>query len=156
MILIDGHNLIAKIPGWSLQMADKEDRLIELLQDYARVKRKTIEVYFDGAPAGFANSRNFGRVKAHFIRKEITVDHVIIERVRSMGRRASQVRVVSSDREVQRGVRAYAADFVSSEDFCKEIFNMNTGKETVEKPDPNRQSAQEIAEFEEMFRRKKK
>ncbi len=156
MILIDGHNLIAKIPGWSLQMADKEDRLIELLQEFARVNRKTIEVYFDGAPAGYPASKNYGRVKAHFIRKGILVDHVIIDRIRKIGKQANQVRIVSSDREVQMGVHHYSANYISSEDFSKEIFSKMAGEKTIEKPDPSRQSAEELAEYEELFRKKKK
>ena len=47
--LIDGHNLIPKIPGLSLEMLDDEDRLIELLQEFARVRRQRIEVFFDQA-----------------------------------------------------------------------------------------------------------
>ena len=38
--LIDGHNLIPKIPGMSLRMEDDEQELIQLLQDFSRYKRK--------------------------------------------------------------------------------------------------------------------
>ena len=52
MLVIDGHNLVPKIPGLSLHEVDDEERLLALLQAYARAKRKKIEVFFDGAPPG--------------------------------------------------------------------------------------------------------
>ena len=78
MILIDGHNLIPKIRGLSLSDENDEEKLIQILQDYCRIKRKTVEVYFDGAPMDHAGTRNFGNVKAHFIRKGTTADDMII------------------------------------------------------------------------------
>ena len=48
MIIVDGHNLIPKIKGLSLKMLDDESELIQILQEYARLTRKKIEVYFDG------------------------------------------------------------------------------------------------------------
>jgi hypothetical protein len=51
--IIDGHNLIAKIPGLDLSMLDDEQRLIELLNRYGQHSRGRIEVYqeiMDGAP----------------------------------------------------------------------------------------------------------
>ena len=50
--LIDGHNLIAKIPGLSLSMPDDEERLVELLNRFGQHSRGKLEVFFDGAPPG--------------------------------------------------------------------------------------------------------
>ncbi|MBL0344247.1 hypothetical protein [Candidatus Villigracilis affinis] len=47
--LIDGHNLIPKV-GLRLDSPNDELELARLLQDFARIKRQPVEVYFDGAP----------------------------------------------------------------------------------------------------------
>ena len=53
--IIDGHNLIAKLPGLDLSMPDDEQRLIEVLMRFGRAGSHRIEVYFDAAPAGQGN-----------------------------------------------------------------------------------------------------
>ncbi|OJX44769.1 MAG: hypothetical protein BGO78_07110 [Chloroflexi bacterium 44-23] len=156
MYLIDGHNLIPKIYGMSLAMDDKENQLIELLQEFARLKRKKVEVYFDNAPPGYANTRKFGSITAHFIRQGLTADNAIIDRVRKMGKQASQVIVVSSDHAIQNEVRACSATAKSSEEFFREMQAMHNQPGQSVKPDPERQSAAEIAEFERLFLQKKK
>ena len=75
--LIDGHNLIPKIAGLSLSAIDDEQELINRLQAYCRRERKTVEVFFDQAPPGFAGTRAYGAVKAHFVRKGRTADEAI-------------------------------------------------------------------------------
>ncbi|MBP1702274.1 MAG: hypothetical protein H6Q38_1381, partial [Chloroflexi bacterium] len=40
--IVDGHNLIPKIPGLSLRAIDDEMQLIELLQEFCRVQRKAL------------------------------------------------------------------------------------------------------------------
>jgi uncharacterized protein len=120
--LIDGHNLIPKIPGFSLKSLDDEQELIAVLQEYCRIRRKTVEVYFDRAPAGMAGTRAYGTVKAHFVRKGVTADNAIIARVRQLGRTATNWVVVSSDRRVQIEVKSLGAQVVSSEEFSQEVI----------------------------------
>ena len=48
--LIDGHNLIPKL-GLRLDSVDDEMELVAILQEFARLERSQIEVYFDGAPS---------------------------------------------------------------------------------------------------------
>ena len=68
--LIDGHNLIGKIPWIDLSSSDDEDELIKLLQEFARIRRKKIEVFFDQAPPGYSGRRNLGNLKAVFVPRE--------------------------------------------------------------------------------------
>ena len=76
--LIDGHNLIPKI-GLRLDSVDDEMDLIAVLQEFARLKRQQVEVYFDGAPTPQAGTRSLGTVRAHFIRLGQTADNAIRE-----------------------------------------------------------------------------
>lgn len=116
--LIDGHNLIPKL-GLRLEDFDDELELIRLLQDFARIRRQPIEVYFDGAPAGQAGERKFGAVKAHFVRRGRTADSAIRLRLEVLGGSAKNWVVVSSDHEVQNAARTNRARVTASEEFVK-------------------------------------
>ena len=119
--IIDGHNLIAKIPGLDLSMLDDEQRLIELLSRYGQLSRHRIEVYFDGAPVGQAGARNFGRVRAHFVPQSQTADDAIRKRLARLGRSARNWVVVSSDRSVQAAAREAHAGVMNAEDFASHL-----------------------------------
>src|SRR5512137_1181649 len=95
--LVDGHNLIPKIPGLNLQALDDEEQLIQLLQEYCRRERKQVEVFFDNAPPGGVRARTFGLVTARFVRQGSTADQAIRERLVRLGRLARNWTVVSSD-----------------------------------------------------------
>jgi uncharacterized protein len=124
MYIIDGHNLIPKIPGWSLRAIDDEVQLIDLLQVYARVRRRRqIEVYFDGAPPGQSGGRAYGTIRANFVPAGLSADEVIRRRLAELGRRARNATVVSSDRQVQANARAAQAKVMSSEEFAKELLS---------------------------------
>jgi uncharacterized protein len=117
--LIDGHNLIPKIPGLNLQALDDEEQLIKLLQEYCRRTRKQVEVFFDNAPPGGVRARNFGLVIAKFVRQGSTADQAIRERLTKLGRMARNWTVVSSDLAVQSAARAAQARPMPSEAFAR-------------------------------------
>lgn len=119
--LIDGHNLIGKIPWIDLSASDDEDQLIKLLQEFSRIRRKKIEVFFDQAPPGFSGKRNLGNLKAVFVARGNTADEAIHVRLRSLGKSAPNWTVVSSDHQVQRFAREYRAAVLPSEAFVNEL-----------------------------------
>ncbi|MBC8508991.1 MAG: NYN domain-containing protein [Chloroflexi bacterium] len=123
--LIDGHNLIPKIPGLSLRSIDDEVQLIQRLQVFHQQTGKKIEVYFDNAPPGHSRTQRFGTVTAHFIRHGSTADAAIQARLDKLGRGASTWTVVSSDRQVQAAARAVHARVIKSEDFAAELAAQN-------------------------------
>lgn len=116
--LIDGHNLIPKL-GLRLDEPNDELELVRLLQDFARIRRQQVEVYFDGAPAGQAGMRKFGSIKAHFVRRGQTADAAIRKRLEGMDKSAKYWVVVSSDHEVQGSARTHHARVLASEEFVK-------------------------------------
>jgi len=115
--LVDGHNLIPKV-GLRLETVDDEQELIGMLQAYARKARKGIEVFFDGAPAGSAGSRPYGRVTAHFVSERSTADAAIERRLKALKGDARNWTVVSSDARVLAAARASQAGFQTSEEFA--------------------------------------
>lgn len=147
--LIDGHNLIPKL-GLRLDALDDELELARILQNFARIKRQKIEVYFDGAPPASARTGKVGTVTTHFISRGSSADSAIRARLNNMGKSAKNWTVVSSDREVQSAAKVNDAKFVSSEEFVKllkEILSAGTKKNRAEKT----VSAKEVEEWLKIF-----
>lgn len=134
--LVDGHNLIPKL-GLRLDAPDDEMELVARLQEFCRLHRKRVEVYFDGAPPGQAGTRDLGAVKATFVRAGTTADAAIARRLKSLGAAARNWTVVSSDRQVQAEARAAYAEALSSEAFARLLQQIPRGeatRSTVERP----------------------
>jgi predicted RNA-binding protein with PIN domain len=152
--LIDGHNLIPKL-GLRLDSPDDEMELVVFLQEFARLKRQQVEVYFDGAPIGHAGTRSLGTVRAHFVRLGQTADNAIRTRLVNMGKSAKNWTVVSSDREVQSAARVNQAQYISSEEFVKalrEARNTPPKGNTADK----KISAQEVEDWLKLFNDKRR
>jgi predicted RNA-binding protein with PIN domain len=152
--LIDGHNLIPKV-GLRLDSPDDEMELVTILQEFARLKRQQVEVYFDGAPVGQAGTRKLGTVKAHFVRLGQTADNAIRARLIKMEKTAKNWTVVSSDREVQSAARLAHAQFITSEEFVKMIKRaINSAPKA--NTDNKKISSQEVDEWLRLFREKER
>lgn len=151
--MIDGHNLIPKL-GLRLDSPDDEMELAAILQEFARLHRREVEVYFDGAPAGHAGTRSLGTVRAHFIPLGQTADAAMRSRLRKMGKTAKNWTVVSSDHEIQNTARAVHAEIISSEAFVKLLREARSSapKASGEKPLTER----EVEEWLALFRQRKK
>lgn len=118
--LVDGHNLIPKL-GLRLDSPDDEAQLIGILQEFARLSRRDVHVFFDGAPAGQAQTKHFARVSAHFVRLGRTADDAIKAELKRLGHAARNWVVITSDHAVQAEARAAHASVVSSEEFAKQL-----------------------------------
>jgi len=117
--LIDGHNLIPKIPGMDLREVDDETQLIQSLQEFCRLRRKKAVVYFDNAPAGQPRARDYGLVIARFAHLGQSADELIRLHLQRLGGAARNWTVVSSDHQVQAAARAARAQSISSEAFAR-------------------------------------
>jgi len=151
--LIDGHNLIPKL-GLRLDSPDDEMELVAILQEFARLNRREVEVYFDGAPAGHSGTRSLGTVRAHFISLNQTADSAMRARLHKMGKSAKNWTVVSSDHEIQNTARAVHAEFISAEAFVKLL---RQARDSVSKPTQDKKlSENEVEEWLSLFRQGKK
>lgn len=150
LYLIDGHNLIPHIAGLSLRQLDDEMRLLDLLQTFSREHRARIEVFFDGAAPGWAGSKGFGTITAHFVLKGTTADEAIRRRLNQISP-GSGVTVVSSDRQVQAEAKSHRAEVISSREFAG---NFPVQKPVQQKQKKNVQttlSEEEIDEWLQLF-----
>ena len=134
--LIDGHNLIPKVPGLSLSAADDEIQLIKQLQEFCRKSRKQVEVYFDNALPGEARTRKYGAVRAHFVSQGMTADEAISRRLVDLGRGARNWTVVSSDRAVQSSAKHAGAKMMSAKEFSRLLIQYeqepaNSGEDQI-------------------------
>ena len=150
--IVDGHNLIPKIPGLSLQEMDDEQHLLEMLQEFCRRQRKQVEVFFDNAPPGGVRARNLGSVTARFVRQGTTADDAIRKRLGNLGREARNWTVVSSDQAVQAEARAVHARAMPSEAFARLLVQSlddtraDQGETSDAAPDP-----EEVDEWLQLF-----
>ncbi len=146
--IIDGHNLIPKL-GLRLDSMDDEMELTAILQEFARLERRQVEVYFDGAPPPHAGTRSLGAVKAHFVPLGQTADNAIHARLKKMGNAAKNWTVVSSDRQVQADARSFHAEVISSDEFAGMVSRT---RETLPKSTDERKLSQnEVDEWLKVF-----
>ena len=150
--LIDGHNLIPKL-GLRLDTPNDELELIPFLQEFARLKRQQVEVYFDCAPICQAGTRKLGTVQAHFVRQGQSADNAIRLRLKKMEKEAKNWTVVSSYREVQSAARFFHAQFISSEEFVK-MIRLAVNSAPKADLDNKKISPKEVDEWLRIFREK--
>lgn len=153
LYLVDGHNLIPKL-GLHLDSLDDENELIPRLQEYCRLRRARLEVYFDGAPPGQASTRQAGSVIAHFVRQGSSADAAIEARLGLLGKQAKNWTVVSSDRRVQRAARAAHAGVLSSEEFVQQMSKTLAVGSTALKHEATL-APEEVEEWLKFFDRKR-
>ena len=150
--LIDGHNLIPKL-GLRLDSIDDEMELIAILQEFCRLERRQVEVFFDGAPASQSGTRKLGAVTAHFVRLGTTADDAIRNRLKKLGKSARNWTVVSSDRQVQANAHASQADVISSDAFAGLL---KQARNSAPKPNDDRKiSQQEVEEWLKLFEQRR-
>lgn len=152
LVVIDGHNLIPKIPDLSLRSVDDEQQLVDILVKYCAARRHKLEVFFDGALPGYSGARQHGCVLAHYVQTGRTADEAIRMRLEQLGRGARNILVVSSDRQVQAEARSRGARVVSSEEFAAELVALRRTAKPKTEPDPAASAApHELKEFFELF-----
>jgi predicted RNA-binding protein with PIN domain len=119
--LIDGHNLIGRLPGLSLQDPDDEEKLARLLGSYRARTGKAITVVFDpGGAFALPRSRRLSGVEIVFAPHGSSADRVIARRLQKL-RNPGEWLVVTSDRELSETVGRLGARVQSAEAFALDL-----------------------------------
>jgi hypothetical protein len=148
-VLIDGHNLIGRLPDISLADPDDEVRLVARLQSYAGRTGKRVTVVFDrGLPGGRSQTLSRGRVEVIFAPTGRNADRVLMERIRR-ARDPSGLTVVTSDRQVIATARDRGARVVRAEAFVGQL-EPSPAPEDAGKPDATL-SPEQVDEWLELF-----
>jgi predicted RNA-binding protein with PIN domain len=120
-LLIDGHNLIARLPDLHLDDPDDEAQLVERLRRYQARTGKQLTVFFDsGLPGGPARDLSTSQVKVIFAPAGQSADALIVSRVRR-SRDPRGLTVVTSDQNIIAAVEARAARVLRAEAFAAEL-----------------------------------
>lgn len=160
--LIDGHNLIGKMPTIDLADPDDEEKLVVRLQNWALADRKRrIEVIFDSGPfGGIAPHLSGLGVEARFTKLRQTADEVLIDRLRRV-KNPQEVTLVTSDREIIAVARQRRVGHILAEEFVELLAAERAASlATLEKPAAGEDiatdekpdiSEAEVAEWLEVF-----
>lgn len=151
--LIDGHNLIGRMPGMSLADPDDEAELVRRVRLYCRRHRRRATIVFDaGVVGGTSRTLSSPEVEVIFAPAGHSADAVISQRLRK-SRDPRGWLVVSSDREIQRIAREVGARVISSEEF---VAALNSSPQPMEEDRSFALSEGEIQEWLELFQRQNK
>ncbi len=117
-LLIDGHNLIGRLPDLDLADVNDEVELVRRLRVYCHRHRRKATLVFDaGLPGGRDLWLSAPPVEVVFASPGSSADAVVRERIRR-ARDPRGLLVVSSDRSLQRAAQARGARVVPAEEFA--------------------------------------
>jgi predicted RNA-binding protein with PIN domain len=119
--MIDGHNLIGKLPGISLDEMEDEQALIEMLQAFCQGVGKDADVYFDSSGSGHGHTRVHGRVTARYVRSGESADQAIARHLKRLGNEAPNWTVVSSDNHVRNAAKRARARVIGADEFSRQL-----------------------------------
>ena len=150
--LIDGHNLIAKMPDISLDDPDDEVKLVLRLRQWTAGSRKRrVTVIFDGGlPGGAARHLSSRPVKVIFASAGQPADALLINRIQD-ARNPAEFTLVSSDREVQAAAKTRKMPLVLSGTFAARLKPDPSETDTSETPAEPSLDEEEVAEWLELF-----
>jgi predicted RNA-binding protein with PIN domain len=154
--LIDGHNLIARIPGLSLADPDDEAKLVGLLRRWtaADSRRKVVVIFDAGLPAGLDKRLSGGGVKVIFAPNNATADRLLVRRMDEVRDTAAYM-VISSDAAILAAAERRRIPAQRSEQFAAAMIADRTfGREekgSAERPEPPALDANELQEWLKLF-----
>ncbi|MBK8902613.1 MAG: NYN domain-containing protein [Anaerolineaceae bacterium] len=127
--LIDGHNLIAKLPDIDLSDPDDEIQLVLKLRQWtAASTKRVVTVYFDGGmPGGHNVNLSNAQVKVIFVSEGKTADSLLIARINRVPN-PPEYRLVTSDQQI-----ISAADKRKMKHIRSEKFAMRLGRDREER-----------------------
>jgi len=146
-LLIDGHNLIGRLPDIRLDDPDDEAKLVARLRTYSARTGKRMTVVFDhGLPGGHSRGLSGGGVKVVFAAADRSADGILRERMRR-ARDPRGLTVVTSDREVQAAAEARGVRVVRSDEFAAQL----SAPQTAPAEKDVRLSTEEVEEWLKVF-----
>ncbi|MFP4323474.1 MAG: NYN domain-containing protein [Anaerolineales bacterium] len=152
--LIDGHNLIAKLPDIDLADPDDEAKLVLKLRGFVARTGKRVTVVFDGGiPGGFAPHLSSSQVTVKFASAErMNADEVLLSLMRKI-KNVDVYTLVSSDSEIIDAARGYGIAVLRAEGFIEKLQKVGTPSAKIipEKDEKVRLSPREVDEWLAIF-----
>ena len=160
--IIDGHNLIGKMPDISLKDPNDEIKLTMRIKSWvAESKKRQVTLFFDGGIQGSHQNRLSRRnMKVIFAPSGRTADSLIISHMRKL-KNPREYTLVTSDREIIGMLNPCAFVHLLSEEFIERmgfVFKEQSEKAPKakkeappEKPDVAKISDAEVQEWLDLF-----
>ena len=153
--LIDGHNLIGKMPDISLSDPDDEIQLILRLRSWTAVSAKRkVTVYFDGGiPGGRDVNLSSSQVAVIFANTGKTADSYLIGHIQRV-KNPSEYLLISSDQEIIKAATKCKMKHMRSEKFVEymdEQWQDYLPAPTVTEDDDRQLSDAEVNEWLNIF-----
>ena len=120
--LIDGHNLIGRIPDIGLDDPDDEVELVLRLRSWsARSRGRRVTVIFDhGLPGGTDKGLSTSKVQVVFASSGQSADSLLIKRIMSV-KNPRQMTLVTSDNQILRVAGERRMPVLKAEEFALKI-----------------------------------
>ena len=122
--LIDGHNLIGKLPHISLSDPDDEAQLVQMLARWRwRHKNAPVTVVFDPGEVAIHGRRHTQQsgIQIHYAPQSTNADLVITDIIERT-QQTNQLTVISSDREIQSAARLMGTHVITAEEFARDLM----------------------------------
>ncbi|ABU56190.1 NYN domain-containing protein [Roseiflexus castenholzii] len=151
-LLIDGHNLIAQMPGMHLSDADDEAQLVLLLRRYAALRRgRTIIVVFDHGVYGHPQYLDGYGVTCCFARSPQDADAHLIRRINAIDRPRAWT-VVTADRRIAQAAMTRGIKVVDSRTFAQTLLQSANPPRRQQRVDTEKPEQADHSEVEEWLR----
>jgi predicted RNA-binding protein with PIN domain len=130
---------------------DDEKRLIEIVQEYCRLARRSAELFFDGAPQPETNNRKNGLVHVHFVKLGYSADDAMIHYLHNLAKDRSNLAVVSSDHRIRNAALSVGCKSISSDAFAREMTKVFSSEIAVQETKNKTPSTSEVEEWLNLF-----
>ncbi|MFL7839893.1 MAG: NYN domain-containing protein [Candidatus Promineifilaceae bacterium] len=120
--LIDGHNLIGRMPDIGLEDPDDEVELVLRLRSWAaRSRGRRVTVIFDrGLPGGKDRGLSTGKVQVVFASGGQTADALLIKRIQKI-KNPREATVVTSDNQILHAAAERRMPALRAEEFAQQL-----------------------------------
>ncbi|MBK8434632.1 MAG: NYN domain-containing protein [Chloroflexi bacterium] len=134
--LIDGHNLIGKMPDIKLADPNDEEKLVRRLHNWAAGdKRRQIELFFDsGDFGGWHTPITAPNIRVYYARQGQKADDLLIRALRVLKNRQAYT-LITSDNEILAAARKRRVGYVLSEEFAA-LMAAEAAERLAPPPDP--------------------
>jgi predicted RNA-binding protein with PIN domain len=148
--LVDGHNLIGRMPDLHLDDPEDEAKLTARLRSYCvRVGKRATVVFDHGLPGGRSWELSRGGVEVIFAPTGRTADGILRERIRR-ARDPRGLTVVTSDHQVIAAAQARGARVMRAEEFAAQLSADQAAPAEVDQD--VHLSAEEVDEWLQVFK----
>lgn len=152
--LIDGHNLIGRLPDISLTDPNDEALLVQKLIGFAARTGKRCFVVFDHGLPGGSSRMSTGMVRVAFAPVGVEADTIMMQRIKTSKDPGNWV-VVSSDNMVLSAARRKRMQTLTSAEFAALMAPVSIpADESSDKPDNVILSPEEVEAWLKIFERR--